>query len=160
MTKPTTDPRKYWIIYSKYLDSYWVLDKKQEAIPEGCTQTQVIEYSALASKDAEIARLQGKLDKYEKSSLAYYMLPHRSRLGKTTRLIADMVLQLAPKSEIKVTCPEVEALEKKLAIAEKKLEKCTKQRNKTIVNHWVSIDKANYEISLNDQELTALESEG
>jgi predicted RNase H-like nuclease (RuvC/YqgF family) len=81
-------------------------------------------------------KLEEENEKLLGAKLAYYMVPTRHMIGKTTRLITDMIQQMRPNSEIKVTTPDVEKLESDLeqqkkinSKLEKQLEVCKQQRD-------------------------------
>lgn len=68
----------------------------------------------LQQQTEKIEGLEKENEKLKGAKLAYYMMPDRLRLGKTTGLITDMIQQMRPNSEIKVTCPDVEQLEQRV----------------------------------------------
>ncbi len=80
-------------------------------------------------------KLEEENEKLLGAKLAYYMMPDRLRIGKTTRAIIDMVQQMRPNSEIKVTTPDVEKLESDLEKQKKINSKLEKQ---------LEVCKANY----------------
>jgi hypothetical protein len=47
----------------------------------------------------------------------YYMATNSRQFGRLTKTITEMVARVRPNSNIKVTCPDVEALEAKLTKA-------------------------------------------
>ncbi len=78
----------------------------------------VIEHSAYRSVLDQLSEANETIEKLREqilgAKLAFYMMPTANLFGKTTRMIADMITQMRPNSEIKVTCPDVEKLESEL----------------------------------------------